>query len=177
MIPQNKLFEFIQILIKLSQKSFFVWLKVIFILISFFMILMIGWLLFKTSWFEDRFGSNLADFFALRQRQKSALQKKWQNIENRLKSKNEASYKLALIEAEDFLSDILKKRGIEGKTLAEQIKNFPPETLSKELLEELKQSQKVIDAILYNPDYKLEKNKASQILALFRKTLKEITDF
>ena len=141
------------------------------------MILMIVWLLFKTSWFHDRFGSNLADFFALRQSQKNSLLKKWQNIENRLKSKNETSYKLALIEAEDFLSEILKKRGIEGKTLQHQIKNLYPAVLPENLFEELQKSQKVIEAILYNPEFKLEKSKASQILSLFKEVLKRVVDF
>jgi len=101
--------------------------------------------------------------------------KKWQKIKKRLEKNMETEYKLAAIEAYEMLDKNFKKMGYQGESLEERVRKFTPEEVSN--LEEVLESIQICADIIHDPDYKLSKEKAQEIIANFEKVLIDLEVF
>jgi len=92
-----------------------------------------------------------------------------------LKKDNEAEYKLALIEAGKILDDILKKMGYGEKSLSDKLRHLSSSHVSN--LEELLKVNEICQNVIRDPDYKLNKEKAEEIINILEKSLKDLEAF
>ena len=89
------------------------------------------------------------------------IEKKWARVEKKLNTGVEENYKLAVLEADKIFDDILKNLGYEAEI---KITN----------MEEIKNVRKVKDNIVENSGFKLEENRAREIMAVYKKGLEDL---
>jgi len=86
-----------------------------------------------------------------------------------LKKGDESEYKLAIIEADTVLDDVLEKVGYSGETLEDKIDKVSLVVISNK--EEILEAHKVRNTIVYNPNYKVELEEAKKLLEIYKKAL------
>ena len=102
---------------------------------------------------------------------KRRIIKGWKQIFRRLRKMDEAQYKLAIIEADKLLDEVLKISGYAGETMADRLKQLTPAQISN--LEEIWQVHKIRNQIVHEPDFKLNQTEAAYAISIYEKALKE----
>jgi len=136
---------------------------------------MIVYYALNTTYLRRLFIQDLEDASSWKDYGRSKIFKKWQKIKKRLKKDNEAEYKLALIEAGKILDDILKKMGYGEKSLSDKLRHLSSSHVSN--LEELLKVNEICQNVIRDPDYKLNKEKAEEIINILEKSLKDLEAF
>lgn len=147
-------------------------LKVTAIVLSLFFLVVIILLLFRTSWLKYRFWQDIFEFFTYRPFGVKKSTRQWVKIVSRLETGLESEYKLALIEADSMLDDILKKMGHKGESLGERLKKVPQDVVSN--IGEVELAHKVRNNIVHDPDYRLSREEAKKTLDIFEKALTDL---
>ncbi len=148
-------------------------LKITFIFISVIFFLAIIYFLIKTDFVDWWFLKALKDFLFPKPLKKEMITKKWKKIRNNLeKSKFESQWKVSLIESLNIFDENLKKMGYPGENLRERLEKLNKEEVSN--LDEVLQAQKICQDIIRDPDYRLTKEKAQEILETFEKAFKDL---
>ncbi len=96
----------------------------------------------------------------------------WQRVEQRMALGDEAQVKLAVIEADKILDEILKMAGLRGETMADRLKKLTPAQLSN--IENVWQVHKIRNRIVHEPDYHLAHADAAYAVDIYRVALKEL---
>jgi len=169
---QKNFFNFI---VEPNFTGTFLVIKIIFTVISFLMIVAIIFLFFASRWFRLFFVEDFVETFTKRPyRAKEAL-KRWLKIEKRLATDKESEHKLALIEADAFLSEVLNAIGNKGENVSEQLKTVDTEILPS--LEQVKDAHNLRNDIVYDPDFRLSPDTAKRALGIYEKALRELEVF
>lgn len=92
-----------------------------------------------------------------------------------MESPAESERKLAIIEADDFLNEILEMRGYKGTKLEERISQV--EDIQLPNIKEILDAHKIRNALVYQPDYRLEPDKTKKLLEIYEKAIKKIESF
>lgn len=129
-------------------------------------------LIFRTSWMQYAFWENLVQFFTFKPYGIKKSVKAWVKIAKKLESRDEAEYKLAIIEADKMLDSVLKQVGYSGETLEEKIKKLSQFLISNK--EEVLEVHRYINDLLYNPNYRLELDAAKDYLEVYKKALVDL---
>lgn len=143
-----------------------------FFLFSFFFFIIIIILFFRTNWKKYAFLEDAVHFFTFRPYGIKKFTKSWQKIAKKLKSGDESEYKLAIIEADEILNNILEKVGYSGETLEEKIDKVSLVVISNK--EEILGAHKIRNSIVFNPNYRVEFEEAERILEIYRKALSDL---
>ena len=100
------------------------------------------------------------------------VSKKWKKIRQRLEQGTESEAKLAIIEADDLLNEILKRMGYSGETLGEKLKQVKKAILPN--LDEVFQVHKIKSDIVYDPTYRLNLDEAKRAISIYEKALTDL---
>lgn len=103
------------------------------------------------------------------------IAKIWLKIKRRLEAGSESEYKLAVIEADSMLSDILEKMGFKGETLGNRLKQVTTDILPS--IEETWEAHKIRNNIVHDPDYKLTLDQAQKALEIYEQALRDLQVF
>lgn len=98
--------------------------------------------------------------------------KAWQRVEQRMRVGDEAQVKLAVIEADKILDEILKMAGLQGETMADRLKRLNPAQLSN--IESVWQVHKMRNRIVHEPDFHVTHAEAEYAVEVYRAALKEL---
>lgn len=150
------------------QKIIFI-LKIISIGISLILFIFIIFLLKATSWLQIRYLDQIIEFFGYKPIFSKKGLKQWLKIKERLETNIESEYKLAIIEADAMLDDVLKKLGYKGESFGERLENLSSDILPN--LNDIKNAHKIRNNIVYDPDYKLTLDEAKRIISIYEKAL------
>lgn len=161
-----------QFIFNITDSPWFLVIKFIFLAVNLFFIIFIVWALIKTTWFKRLILWDMREYLTFRHYGLPKLDKKWLKIEERLKIGTEPEAKLAIIEAEDILDDILKKEGFSGQTLGERLDKLTTDII--ENLEEVREAHKVHSNIIHDPSYRLDMEEAKRILDAYEKALVDL---
>lgn len=101
---------------------------------------------------------------------KKKLAKKWNLIRARLDTGQDAQYKVAIIEADNVIDDLVKRMGYDGKNMAERLDNIPSGQLDH--IEELKKAHEIRNIIIQDDNFILDKKSAEEVMALYEEFLK-----
>ncbi|TAK95618.1 hypothetical protein EPO05_03590 [Patescibacteria group bacterium] len=99
----------------------------------------------------------------------SAMQKRWKKITDRLHSGSQSQYKVAVLEADTVVDEILKGIGYKGANMGERLDNIDPEHL--ETQPELKAAHQVRNRIVYESDFQIDQKTAAETVKVFEETL------
>lgn len=157
----------------LQQKLLFV--KIIFITLSLFLIGFIVYLLKKTIWLKLYLGFDLMEFLSYKPYEKIGLIKKWERIKKRLEKGWEAEAKLAIIEADGFLNNALGMMGYGGESLGERLEQLNTDVLPS--LDKVWEVHKIRNNIVHDPDYKFSVEKAREAIGVYEEALKGLEIF
>jgi len=98
--------------------------------------------------------------------------RKWNKIEKRLNSGQEAELKLAVIEADKFFDDILKRCGYQGKDMGERLRQINASQIAN--IDDIWSAHKIRNNIVHNADYKLSSVDAERAVRAYKKALEEL---
>ena len=90
----------------------------------------------------------------------------------RIESGVESDYKLSIIDADDFLADILDERGYDGDNFEESINKATK--LISPILSEVLKVHEIRNSIVYNPDFKISADQAKKVLETYESAAKSI---
>jgi len=147
-------------------------LKIIFGLISLFFIISIIYFISKTNYLRTVYLRDISEVLSFKAYGTRKIVKQWNKIKSRLDLPSEAEHKLAVIEADNILNEILGKMGYQGETLAEKLKQLTSLQLSN--LDQAMESHKIRNSIVYDPDYRLSLEQAQRALEIYEKALQEL---
>jgi hypothetical protein len=100
---------------------------------------------------------------------KKKLKIKWLEIKEKLKSENESEYKVAVIEADNLIDDLLKKLGYKGENLSERLDNIYPGQV--EHIEEIRRAHETRNRIIHEENFQISQKEAKETLDLYEKFL------
>lgn len=98
--------------------------------------------------------------------------KSWQKTRARIETGMESEYKLAVIEADSLLDEVLKKMGYPGESLGERLESLTAVSLPN--LEEAKETHKTRNNIVHDPDYRLSLDEAKKTLEVYERALTDL---
>ena len=101
-----------------------------------------------------------------------AVQSRWEEIFPHFRSSHEAEWKLAIIEADKLVDDILKVAGYPGETMGDRLMSI--ELGQLESLNGLWEAHKIRNKLVHETSYFLRFAEAQRAFQLYEKTLKEL---
>lgn len=103
---------------------------------------------------------------------KKMMDRRWESILEKLEPDDGSSWKLAVIEADKILDDILKRIGYQGEDMGERLKQITPAQLSN--IEEIWQAHKMRNNIVHHPDFEIKKAQARRAIEIYRRALEDL---
>lgn len=98
--------------------------------------------------------------------------KRWKSILEKSASAPPQSFTLAIIEADKFVDDVLKKLGFKGEHMADRLERLASRDLRT--LDKLWRVHKIRNELVHNPDFNISAVDAREILEAYEAFLKEI---
>lgn len=148
-----------------------VWLQLVSVLLSGLFIWGIVYILTKISYFNGKV-EDYMDILGFGNLTKRRSLKGWEQIKKRIASPDQQDWKLAVLEADKILNEILKMAGYLGTDLSKKLGVLTKENLSN--LEEIKKSHFLSDKIMNDPSMELKKEDAIIALKAFKKAFIEL---
>jgi hypothetical protein len=171
--------EKVESILKFTLEPNFPWWVDVLKALSFAFILFFIWIIyrgmFKSSWFDRMYAwkyQDLIRFGKEKHKTSSGGDRKWNTIEQRLKSGREDEFKLAILEADSLLGETLIKMGYKELTIEENIKKVGSNVLSN--IDTLITIRQIRNNIVSDPDYKINLDQAKRTMAIYKKAFSEI---
>ena len=160
-------------MITLETLNFIIFfLKILISILSLTFLLIMIYVLLKTEWLKRRFLLDLTEFFTFKPYGTVKFSKKWKKIINRLELGTESEAKLAVIEADDLLNEILEKMGYSGESLGEKLKQLKKTILPN--LDEVLEVHKIKSDIVHDPSFRLSFDQAKKLLEVYERALSKL---
>jgi hypothetical protein len=143
-----------------------------------FSLVLIGFIIFlfiKSTWFSFRYLYYITEFLTFKPFGAKKIEKDWRKIKIRLETGLESEYKLAVIETDNMLDEMLTRMRFEGDGLGGKLEKMTTATLAN--LEEVKQAHKVRNNIIHDPNYKISLEEAKKVLDVYEKAFKNLDVF
>jgi hypothetical protein len=100
------------------------------------------------------------------------LNQKWKQVEAHINSANPSDWRLAILEADIMLGDILTKMGYHGTSIGEQLKGVEPSDFLT--LQDAWEAHKVRNQVAHQgSDFALNERDAKRIIGLYKKVFSE----
>jgi hypothetical protein len=148
-----------------------VWLQVVSVLLSGLFIWGIVFIITKISYFNGKVETYM-DILGFGNLTKRRSLKGWEQIKKRIISPAQQDWKLAILEADKILNEILKMAGYLGTDLGKKLEILTAENLSN--LDEIKKAHSLADKIMKDPGMELKKEDAIIVLKSFKKAFIEL---
>jgi len=147
-------------------------IKLVFAFFTMFFLSAIIYFLVNSSYLKYQFVEDVTEFISWQAYGLREITNRWNKIKKRAENGIEAEYKLALIEADDFLNEMLEERGFKGDNFEELVNNAGKIMLPE--MEEILSAHEIRNAIVYNPDYKIDLEQVKKILSVYENATKNI---
>lgn len=103
---------------------------------------------------------------------KDIVKEKWEKILEKIKNGTEENIKLAVIETDSLIDDLLKEKGVIGETMADRLKSIGRDELKT--LDDLWEAHKLRNKIAHQPHFKIDYIEAKQAFKNYKAALKEL---
>jgi hypothetical protein len=147
--------------------------KFVFLALGFFFLGFIIWALVKISWFDKLIVRDAKEYLTYRPYYGwRKFDVRWQKIQKMVIAGLEPEAKLAIIEADSILNEVLKRIGHKGETFGERLDKATVDVLPN--LEEVRRVHGIRNNIIHDPSYSLDIAEAKMALEVYRKALVEL---
>ena len=96
----------------------------------------------------------------------------WQQLVARLGYQDEAQWKLAVIEFDNFFDHVLTLLGYQGESLGERLQKILPEHLAS--INDVWRVHKLRNALVHDAAFQLSHNQAKDVIGTYERALKEL---
>lgn len=96
----------------------------------------------------------------------------WKQIQKRMTSEEANQWKLAILEVDHILNEILKMSGYLGSRLDEKLELITSAQLAN--VDEIKNANAIRNKIAKDPAYELSRGEAEEIVGIYKQALKEL---
>lgn len=103
---------------------------------------------------------------------KTDISAKWQSVLDKAASPNPSDWKLAVLEADSIMDDLLKRIGLQGETMGERLKQLDRSKLSA--IDELWEAHKIRNLIAHDPNRAVSRQEIDRAVDGFEKALDEL---
>ena len=100
---------------------------------------------------------------------KGKLRKKWDKVQEKIRSTREEDWKIAIISADNIIDDLIARMGYKGENMGERLAGINPGQI--ENIEELKKAHEFRNRIIHEENLKLTKEQAQEVLKYFENFL------
>lgn len=101
---------------------------------------------------------------------KGKLRVRWERVRKRMRSENQSDYKVAIIEGDNIIDDLIARMGYKGENFAERLDNINSGQI--ENIEELRLAHEVRNRIIHDENFILNKEEAQKVLGYFEEFLR-----
>ncbi len=150
-------------------------IRIVFMIFSGVILISLILLLLTTSWLKRLILEDAAEFLTYRPFGVRKIEKQWNKIMTRLETGIESEFKLAVIEADSMLDDILRRMGFAGETLGERLEKLTAATLPN--IEQIKEAHKIRNNIIHDPDYRLPLDEARRVMGIYEQAFRDLQAF
>ena len=146
--------------------------KIVFVLFSALFLIGIVYFMSNSSWLKYKFFEDSVEFFSWQSFGAREISKQWEKIKKRLESGLESELKLAVIEADDFLGEVLEDRGYGSDTFEQSVAKATRflAPMSSEILS----AHKLRNAIVYDPDIKISPEQARNTVTIYETAVNRV---
>ena len=146
--------------------------KLVFVFFTMFFLAAVIYFMVNSSYLKYQFFEDVTEFFSWQAYGLREIANRWRRIQKRAETGAESEYKLALIEADDYLNEMLEDRGFKGENFEELVNNAGKIILPN--LDEILSAHEVRNSIVYSPDYKINLDRVRKILTIYETATKNI---
>lgn len=146
--------------------------RLICLLFSAFFLCAIIWFYTNSSYLKFQFLQDTTEFFSWHAYGLQEVNRQWKKIIKKTESGSESEYKLAILEADDYLQNVLDEFGFEGESF-EDIVGKAAQKMALSVAD-IEQAHAVRNAIVYNSDYRFDQEVAKKALADYESAIKQI---
>jgi hypothetical protein len=146
--------------------------KLVFVFFTMFFFSAVVYFMVNSSYLKYQFFEDVTEFFSWQAYGLREIANRWKKIQKRAETGVESEYKLALIEADDFLNQMLDERGFKGENFEELVNDAGKIMLPN--LEEILSAHETRNSIVYDPDFKIDLDQVKKILAVYESATKNI---
>jgi len=146
--------------------------KLIFVAFAMFFLAGVIYFMINSSWLQYKFLEDVTEFFSWKSYGLREISKRWAKIKKRIESGAESDYKLAIIEADDFLSEVMQDSGFGEDNFEESVKVAG--RLLSDKSGEILSAHEIRNSIVYNPDFKLSAEQAKKILDIYESAVNSV---
>lgn len=159
----------IRLFLKFVSNNLF-WFELTSLIISGILLWLIIFIIVKTHFIggEARY---FFDILGKNRLSKRRTVKAWKQILKRFNTGDDSNLKLAIIEADKVLDELLKISGYKGETMSDRLKQIVPAQLSN--ISEIWQAHKIRNRIVHEPDFKLARGEAWMCIEIYKKAFQE----
>ena len=147
-------------------------IKLVFIFFTLFFFAAVMYFYFNSSYIQYQFLQDVTEFFFWQAYGLREINRRWKKIMKKTESGAESDYKLAIIDADDFLQQTLENRDYRGETF-EDLVNAAGKKVPN--IDAIIQAHAVRNSIVYEPDFRLEIERAKGILYDYENAIKGIS--
>lgn len=147
------------------------WLEFFAAVISILLIIGILYAGLRSNWFLYRV-DEWTDFLGAGDLSRRRTLRGWKQILKRLETEEVNNWKIAILEADKILGDILRLNGYQGNSVHERLAGVTPEVLPN--IEELKEVHKIRDRIAHEPDFPLDQEETRRMIEVYSAAFREL---
>ena len=103
-------------------------------------------------------------------RKRAKTRKRWEEIKQKLAIGSPTDYKIAVIEADDFIGELIAGMGYAGSNFGERLDNVPEGQIAN--IEGMKEAHRTRNRIIHDERFILDKEAAIEVLAQYEEFLK-----
>lgn len=146
--------------------------KLVFIFFTVFFLCAVIYFYLNSSYLQYQFLEDVTEFFSWQAYGLRQVDKRWRSIVRKTESGAEEDYKLAIVEADDFLYQTMESGGFAGETFEELV-----ESAAKKMqpgFADILQDHQIRNSIVYEPNYMLDLDDARRTLLHYETAIKNL---
>lgn len=144
--------------------------KILFIFFTFFFLFFVLYFYWNSSYIQNFFLQDTIEFLSWQPYGLRQINNRWKKIMKRLEMENVDEYKLAIVEADDFLYKVLEDKGYQGDSFEEIIADAGHKISPSS--DEVLRVHRVRNSIVYDANYMLTSEYARSILGVYERAIK-----
>ncbi len=129
----------------------------------------------RTRWLEFKVLENMVEVTTHRPYGVQKTFKQWSKITKRLEGGKETEYRMAIIEADSLLGDILRKMGYKGETLRSLLEQVDTKILPN--LEDIWYAHELRNNIVHDSNYDLNLENAKKAMKIYEQAFRDLQLF
>jgi len=111
------------------------------------------------------------DYFGVGDVGKYRQLRAWKHIIKRMKTNNPSNWKVAVLEADRLMDEILKSAGYRANTPDERFKQMEPHAFSS--VDQIHEAHQIRNRVMREPDYTFAKEEALKVIRIYQQAFKE----